>query len=343
MALPPARAIPACRQAGAYTARALATGRYSFLSLTQNPRHCLDPLSCAAEERVVERSKDRVSRLHERHWRKCLLTPNALRCSALSLASRKEGKKNISFNVQPLFPAQQKRGQVKRLSENRVSQNASKISKGFSKSPPFIIFDQPNCTITMSSMNPKVDFYFNKAKQWQEEYERLRMIILDCQLTEELKWGCPCYTFQGKNIVLIHGFKEYCALLFFKGVLLNDPNGILIQQTENVQVGRQIRFTNLRQIIDMEPILKAYIHEAIEVEKSGLNVELKKVTEFKIAAEFQDKLNHIPALKTAFEALTPGRQRAYLLHFSAPKQSKTRESRVEKYMPQILNGKGLDD
>jgi uncharacterized protein YdeI (YjbR/CyaY-like superfamily) len=192
-------------------------------------------------------------------------------------------------------------------------------------------------------MNPKVDFYFNKATKWQEEYERLRTIILDCKLTEELKWGCPCYTFQEKNIVLIHGFKEYCALLFFKGVLLNDANGILIQQTENVQAARQIRFTNLREIIDMEPILKAYIHEAIEVEKTGLNVELKKVTEFKIAAEFQDKLNHIPALKTAFEALTPGRQRAYLLYFSAPKQSKTRESRVEKYMPQILNGKGLDD
>jgi uncharacterized protein YdeI (YjbR/CyaY-like superfamily) len=179
-------------------------------------------------------------------------------------------------------------------------------------------------------MNPKVDFYFNKATKWQEEYERLRMIILDCQLTEELKWGCPCYTFQEKNIVLIHGFKDYCALLFFKGVLLNDAHGILIQQTENVQAARQIRFTNLREIIDMEPILKAYIYEAIEVEKAGLNVELKKVTEF-------------PALKTAFEALTPGRQRAYLLYFSAPKQSKTRESRVEKYMPQILNGKGLDD
>jgi uncharacterized protein YdeI (YjbR/CyaY-like superfamily) len=192
-------------------------------------------------------------------------------------------------------------------------------------------------------MNPKVDFYFNKATKWQEEYERLRMIILDCQLTEELKWGCPCYTFEGKNIVLIHGFKEYCALLFFKGVLLNDANGILIQQTENVQAARQIRFTNLREIIELEPVLKAYVYEAIEVEKAGLNVELKKVTEFPVSAEFKDKLNHIPALKTAFEALTPGRQRAYLLYFSAPKQSKTRESRVEKYMPQILSGKGLDD
>ncbi len=207
----------------------------------------------------------------------------------------------------------------------------------------FIIFDQPICTMIMSSMNPKVDFYFNKATKWQEEYEKLRKIILGCQLTEELKWGCPCYTFGEKNIVLIHGFKEYCALLFFKGVLLNDANGILIQQTENVQAARQIRFTNLREIIDMEPILKSYIYEAIEVEKSGLNVELKKVTEFTVSAEFQDKLNHIPALKTAFEALTPGRQRAYLLYFSAPKQSKTRESRVEKYIPQILNGRGLDD
>lgn len=192
-------------------------------------------------------------------------------------------------------------------------------------------------------MNPKVDFYFNKAKQWQQEYEKLRMIVLDCQLTEELKWGCPCYTFEGKNIVLIHGFKDYCALLFFKGALLNDPNDILIQQTENVQSARQVRFKNIIEIVEMEPILKDYIHQAIEVEKAGLNVELKKVKEFKIADEFQDKLNQMSALKTAFEALTPGRQRGYLLYFSAPKQSKTRESRVEKYIPQILSGKGLDD
>lgn len=192
-------------------------------------------------------------------------------------------------------------------------------------------------------MNPKVDFYFNKAKQWQQEYEKLRMIVLDCQLTEELKWGCPCYTFEGKNIVLIHGFKDYCALLFFKGALLNDPNNILIQQTENVQSARQVRFTNILGIVEMEPILKDYIHQAIEVEKAGLNVELKKVKEFKITDEFQDRLNQMPALKTAFEALTPGRQRGYLLYFSAPKQSKTRESRVEKYIPQILSGKGLDD
>jgi uncharacterized protein YdeI (YjbR/CyaY-like superfamily) len=192
-------------------------------------------------------------------------------------------------------------------------------------------------------MNPKVDVYLNKAKKWQEEFEKLRMIILDCQLTEELKWGVPCYTFQKRNIVLIHGFKEYCALLFFKGALLNDANGILIKQTENVQAGRQIRFTNVREIVEMETILKAYIYEAIEVEKVGLKVNFRKTTEFTIPEEFQNKLDEIPALKTAFDALTPGRQRAYILYFSAPKQSKTRESRVEKCMQQILNGKGLND
>ena len=192
-------------------------------------------------------------------------------------------------------------------------------------------------------MNPKVDFYFNKAQKWQQELEQLRMIALDCGLTEDLKWGCPCYTFNKSNIVLIHVFKDYCAFLFFKGVLLNDANGILIQQTENVQAARQIRFTSLLQIIEMEHILKAYINEAIEVEKAGLKVELKKTAEFNMPTEFQYKLDTIPALKTAFEALTPGRQRAYMLHFSAPKQSKTRESRIEKYIPQILNGKGLDD
>jgi uncharacterized protein YdeI (YjbR/CyaY-like superfamily) len=192
-------------------------------------------------------------------------------------------------------------------------------------------------------MNPKVDFYFTKEKKWQDEIKRLRMIILDCGLTEELKWGCPCYTFQESNIVLIHTFKEYCAFLFMKGVLLNDANRILLQQTENVQAARQIRFTSVQEIVKMEAILKAYIYEAIEVEKAGLKVSLKKATEFAIAEEFQKKLDEIPALKTAFDALTPGRQRAYLLHFSAPKQSKTRESRVEKYMQQILNGKGLDD
>ncbi len=195
----------------------------------------------------------------------------------------------------------------------------------------------------MSGMNPKVDFFFNKAKQWQEEYEKLRLIVLDCGLTEELKWGCPCYTFKDSNIVLIHGFKEYCALLFMKGVLLSDTHGILIQQTENVQVARQIRFTNLREIVDLESVLKNYIHEAIEVEKAGLKVEMKTTAEFKMPEEFQYKLDHIPALKTAFEALTPGRQKGYLLYFAAAKQAKTREARVEKYIPQILDGKGLED
>ena len=192
-------------------------------------------------------------------------------------------------------------------------------------------------------MNPKVDFYFDKAKQWQQKIERLRTIVLDCGLAEELKWGCPCYTLGESNIVLIHVFKEYCALLFFKGALLNNADGLLVRQTENVQAARQIRFTNIREIIEQESIIKKTINEAIEVEKSGLKVELKKTTEFAMPAEFQDKLDHIPALKTAFEALTPGRQRAYLLHFSQSKQSKTREARVEKYMPQILNGKGLND
>jgi uncharacterized protein YdeI (YjbR/CyaY-like superfamily) len=192
-------------------------------------------------------------------------------------------------------------------------------------------------------MNPKVDFYFSKANKWQEEIRRLRTIVLGCGLTEELKWGCPCYTFQKTNIVLIHVFKEYCALLFFKGALLHDTEGILVQQTRNVQVARQIRFTNVREIVEMKPTLKAYIYEAIEVEKAGLKVNFKKATEFTIPEEFQNKLDENPALKIAFNALTPGRQKGYLLHFSAAKQSKTRESRVEKYIQQILNGKGLDD
>jgi uncharacterized protein YdeI (YjbR/CyaY-like superfamily) len=195
----------------------------------------------------------------------------------------------------------------------------------------------------MNKMNPKVDFFFSKTKKWQEELEQLRMIVLDCGLTEELKWGVPCYTFQKSNIVLIHVFKEYCALLFFKGALLHDSNGILIQQTEHVQAARQIRFTNIREIVKLTPILKAYIYEAIEVEKAVLKVNFKKSTEFIIPEEFQNKFDEIPALKTAFDALTPGRQRAYILYFSAPKQSKTRESRVEKCMTQILNGKGLND
>jgi uncharacterized protein YdeI (YjbR/CyaY-like superfamily) len=196
--------------------------------------------------------------------------------------------------------------------------------------------------MTKSKMNPKVDGYLRKP-QWQAEQRRLREIVLECPLTEELKWGCPCYTFETRNVVLIHRFKEYCALLFMKGALLKDAKGILIQQTENVQAGRQIRFTNVREIAEMEPILKAYIHEAIEVEKAGLKVKLKKPSEFKVAEEFQTKLDKMPALKKAFRALTPGRQRAYLLYFSAAKQSKTREGRVEKCVPRILKGKGLDD
>ena len=195
----------------------------------------------------------------------------------------------------------------------------------------------------MNTMNPKVDFYFNKAKEWQEEFEKLRTIVLGCGLTEELKWGCPCYTFEKRNIVLIHGFKEYCALLFFKGALLNDAKGILIQQTKNVQAARQIRFTNVREIVKLQPMVKAYIHEAIQLEQAGLKVNLKKTTEFSIPEEFQNKLDKIPALKTAFKALTPGRQRGYILHFSAAKQSKTREARVEKCVQQILDGKGMND
>ena len=192
-------------------------------------------------------------------------------------------------------------------------------------------------------MNPKVDFFFTKESRWQKEYEQLRTIILDCGLMEELKWGCPCYTYQNSNIVLLHGFKEYCALLFFKGALLNDPNSILIQQTENVQAARQIRFTSSWEIVKMEKILKAYIYEAIEVEKAGLKVNFKKTSEFKIPEEFQKQLNKSSALKKSFDALTPGRQRAYIFYFSQPKQSKTRESRIEKCTKQILDGKGLDD
>jgi uncharacterized protein YdeI (YjbR/CyaY-like superfamily) len=192
-------------------------------------------------------------------------------------------------------------------------------------------------------MNPKVDFYFNKAKKWQDELQRLRTIVLDCLLIEELKWGVPCYTFQNGNVLLIHTFKEYCAVLFVKGALLNDSEGILVQQTENTQAARQIRFTTIREIIEQEDILKTYIFEAIEIEKAGLKVEFVKPTELIFPEEFQNKLNENAALKTAFDTLTPGRKRAYHIHFSEPKQSKTRESRVEKCIPQILNGKGLND
>jgi uncharacterized protein YdeI (YjbR/CyaY-like superfamily) len=192
-------------------------------------------------------------------------------------------------------------------------------------------------------MNPKVDFYFAKEKKWPEEIQKLRVIALDSGLTEDLKWGCPCYTSEGRNIVLIHVFKEYCALLFFKGALMKDPKGMLIQQTANVQVARQMRFTSVREIIKLEPEIKAYIREAIKVEKSGLKVELKKPADFAVAEEFQAKLDKMPVLKKAFAGLTPGRQRAYLLYFSQAKQSKTRETRVEKSIPQILKGKGLGD
>ena len=192
-------------------------------------------------------------------------------------------------------------------------------------------------------MNPKVDFFFNKSSKWHEEYGKLRTIILECGLTEELKWGCPCYTHHDKNIVLIHGFKEYCAILFFKGALMKDPKTILIQQTENVQSGRQIRFTNVREIIDQKSILKSYIKEAVQVEKAGLRVKLKETSDYKMPEEFQNRLNRNTSLKTAFYALTPGRQRGYIYYFSQAKLSKTRESRIDKYVQHILDGKGLMD
>jgi uncharacterized protein YdeI (YjbR/CyaY-like superfamily) len=192
-------------------------------------------------------------------------------------------------------------------------------------------------------MNSKVDVYLSNVQKWQEELETLRMIILDCGLTEELKWGCPCYTFKKRNTVIIAGFKEYCVLSFFKGILLQDTNDILIKAGENTQTVRLIRFTNVREIVKMAPILKAYIYEAIEVEKAGLKVPVKKTADFIVPEEFQQKLDKNIALKTAFYAMTPGRQRAYILYFSEPKLSKTRELRVEKSVQQILNGKGLND
>ena len=195
----------------------------------------------------------------------------------------------------------------------------------------------------MEKTNPKVDWYFNKEREWQEEVKQLRMIVLSSGLTEELKWGHPCYTLDKNNVVLIHDFKEYCALLFHKGALMKDPKDILIQQTENVQSARQIRFTSLKEIIKLKTTIKAYIKEAIAIEKTGLKVEMKKTSEYKMSEEFKNELNENSELKTAFEALTPGRQRGYLLYFSAPKQSKTRESRVKKYIKQIIDGKGLND
>ncbi|MGN8224735.1 YdeI/OmpD-associated family protein [Gracilimonas sp. BCB1] len=192
-------------------------------------------------------------------------------------------------------------------------------------------------------MNPEVDWFFEKDTQWKQEYERLRMLILECGLTEELKWGCPCYTVNKNNVVLIHGFKDYCALLFHKGVLLKDTEDILVRQTKNVQSARQLRFGNLEEIINQEHFIQAYVNEAVEVEKSGKEVKMKKTSEFDVPEEFQSKLDEDPALKKAFELLTPGRQRGYLLHFSGAKQSKTRTRRVEKAIPDILQGKGLQD
>ena len=192
-------------------------------------------------------------------------------------------------------------------------------------------------------MNPKVDWFFSKKTKWQEAYSELRMLILDCGLTEELKWGCPCYTVANSNIVLIHGFKNYCALLIMQGALLKDKKKILVQQTENVQSARQIRFKNVEEILKNKSTIKSYIKEAIALEKAGMKVELKKTTEYKIPEEFQAVLDDMPELKKAFQALTPGRQRGYLLYFSAPKQTKTKEARIEKYLQHILDGKGLND
>ena len=195
----------------------------------------------------------------------------------------------------------------------------------------------------MKRKNPKVDKFISRAGKWHEEFKKLRTIILDCGLTEELKWGCPCYTLENRNVVLMHGFKEYCALLFFKGALMNDNEGILVQQTRNVQAGRQIRFTNVREITGMKSVLKDYINNAIEVEKSGLKVKMKKTSDYKVPEELQYKLDKIPELRKAFYALTPGRQRGYIYYFSQPKLSNTREARVEKYMKHIIDGKGLND
>ena len=192
-------------------------------------------------------------------------------------------------------------------------------------------------------MNPQVDWFFNKSTKWQEAYQELRDIVLSCNLEEDLKWGCPCYTYDKNNVVLIHGFKDYCALLFMKGVAIKDPQNILVQQTENVQSARQIRFSDLTEILNQKSLIKTYIENAIEVEKSGIKVEMKKTAEFKMPAEFQTALDEMPELKIAFDKLTPGRQRGYLLHFSSAKQSITRNERIEKYIPKILDGKGLDD
>lgn len=196
--------------------------------------------------------------------------------------------------------------------------------------------------MTNNKLDPKVDEFLSGTKKWREEFEKLRKIVLDCELTEGFKWMHPCYTLENKNIVLLHGFKEYCAVLFHKGALLKDAHGILVQQTENVQSARQMRFTSVQDIVAKESILKDYIFEAIENEKAGLEV-VKKKKEFSIPEELENKFGESPDFQAAFEALTPGRQRAYLLYFSKAKQSKTRESRIEKYMQRILNGQGLND
>lgn len=192
-------------------------------------------------------------------------------------------------------------------------------------------------------MNPKVDWFFDKPTKWQKEYSALRTLVLDSGLTEELKWGVPCYTYLGSNVVLIHGFNDYCALLFHKGVLLKDDEALLVQQTENVQSARQIRFKGITDILEKKQILKAYIFEAIEVERAGLKVEMKTTKEYLVPEEFQNVLDSAPEVKAAFENLTPGRQRGYLLYFSSAKQPKTRQARVEKYLAKILEGKGVDD
>lgn len=197
--------------------------------------------------------------------------------------------------------------------------------------------------MSTNNRNPAADWYFEKEQFWQQEILQLRKIVLSCGLNEELKWGCPCYTLGKSNVVLIHVFKEYCALLLFKGALLQDTDGILVQQTENVQSARQIRFTGLKEIVSLAPVLKTYIYQAIAVEEAGLKVKLKQTKDYALPDEFREKLDKMPALKAAFEALTPGRQRAYLFYFGQAKQSKTRAARIEKYIPQILAGKGLDD
>ena len=194
-----------------------------------------------------------------------------------------------------------------------------------------------------AKLNPEVNFFFEKTSPWQKAYQKLRGIVLDCGLREELKWGVPCYTVRNSNVVLIHGFKEYCALLFHKGVLLRDSRNILIQQTENVQAARQIRFADLAEIEALEPVLKEYIREAVEVEKAGLQVPMKTTSEFAVPEELEEKFARDPDFLAAFEALTPGRQRAYLLYFAQAKQAKTREARIEKYVPKILDGRGLND